>query len=230
MKIGITSDTHCEFGQPFPKIPEGIDLLILAGDCGDPYKTYDELQKLGVPYFYIAGNHEFYGHEHSKVIEDIFNNSNGCYENGTMEFMGKRIHGCTLWTDMKCYGVSDFDGYTRFMADERAIKGWTGKQAQKEFERSLEFLTDSVQEGDIVVTHHLPSYKSVNKKYFDSPYNHFFYTNLDTLIYLKKPSLFIHGHTHDACDYDMGKTRVVCNPHGYPSENPEGYEIKVLDI
>ena len=32
--------------------------------------------------------------------------------------------------------------------------------------------------------------------------------------------LWIHGHTHDSCDYRLGDSRrsvrVVCNPRGYP--------------
>lgn len=27
---------------------------------------------------------------------------------------------------------------------------------------------------------------------------------------------WFHGHTHDSCDYQFGRTRVLCNPFGYP--------------
>jgi len=33
-----------------------------------------------------------------------------------------------------------------------------------------------------------------------------------------QPKLWIHGHSHDRCDYTLGKTRVVANPLGYPNE------------
>ena len=32
-----------------------------------------------------------------------------------------------------------------------------------------------------------------------------------------QPRLWIHGHTHESFDYQIGKTRVVCNPRGYAS-------------
>ena len=32
------------------------------------------------------------------------------------------------------------------------------------------------------------------------------------------PKLWIHGHTHERCDYQLGTTRVVANPLGYPNE------------
>jgi predicted phosphodiesterase len=30
-------------------------------------------------------------------------------------------------------------------------------------------------------------------------------------------SVKVHGHTHESFDYEIGKTRVVCNPRGYAS-------------
>jgi hypothetical protein len=33
-----------------------------------------------------------------------------------------------------------------------------------------------------------------------------------------QPKLWIHGHTHDRCDYVLAETRVVANPLGYPNE------------
>ena len=33
-----------------------------------------------------------------------------------------------------------------------------------------------------------------------------------------RPKLWIHGHTHDRCDYVIGDTRVIANPFGYPKE------------
>lgn len=32
------------------------------------------------------------------------------------------------------------------------------------------------------------------------------------------PELWIHGHTHVPCDYELLDTRIVCNPRGYPGE------------
>jgi Icc-related predicted phosphoesterase len=33
-----------------------------------------------------------------------------------------------------------------------------------------------------------------------------------------QPKLWFHGHSHDRCDYQLGKTRVVANPLGYLNE------------
>ena len=231
MRIGITSDTHCEFDQPFPPIPSDIGAIILAGDIGDPYTTKEHLQRLDIPYFYIAGNHEFYGYRHEDVIKDIFNNTEGCYENGTMEIGGVRIHGCTLWTDLLDNGVPNYVGYDHFMNDRRCITGWSGTQSVYHFHESVKFLRDNVKEGDVVVTHHLPSYRSVHPKYAGDAHNHMFASNLDELVEELKPSLLIHGHTHEPVDYMIGYTRVLCSPRGYPHEQGAvPYGIKVIDL
>jgi Icc-related predicted phosphoesterase len=49
--------------------------------------------------------------------------------------------------------------------------------------------------------------------------NRFFVNDMSDRINAKKPKLWVHGHTHDSCDYIAGeRTRVVCNPKGYPGE------------
>jgi hypothetical protein len=42
-----------------------------------------------------------------------------------------------------------------------------------------------------------------------------FASNLETLMDGDGLSLWIHGHIHDAFDYEIYGTRVVCNPRGY---------------
>ena len=46
-----------------------------------------------------------------------------------------------------------------------------------------------------------------------------FASNLEDVIKTYRPELWIHGHTHVACDYEIHGTRVVCNPRGYPAES-----------
>jgi Icc-related predicted phosphoesterase len=36
------------------------------------------------------------------------------------------------------------------------------------------------------------------------------------IIRSRRPSLWIHGHTHESRDYRLGATRIVANPCGYP--------------
>src|SRR5690606_37391535 len=71
----------------------------------------------------------------------------------------------------------------------------------------------------VVVTHHLPSAQSVNPKFTGDLLNAAYASDLDQVIEDGRPALWVHGHTHDSCDYQFGDTRVVCNPRGYDDEN-----------
>lgn len=227
-RIGITSDTHCDHGNKFPQIDDDIDLLILAGDIGDPYITKEYLEKRGKPYIYIAGNHEYYNYYPDTVNSDVFGDDQGCVENKTVIINGHRFHCCCLWTDLS--NPIDAILYENNLADTGYIKNWGAARAQVEFNKSIEFLEKSVQEGDIIVTHHAPSFQSVSEKFKGSLINSCFASNLDDMILDLKPSIFIHGHMHDFCDYMIGDTRIICNPMGYPHEDPSGYKIMKIDI
>ncbi len=71
----------------------------------------------------------------------------------------------------------------------------------------------------VVVTHHLPALTSVAKRYANDPLNPAFASRLEDVIEKYRPELWIHGHTHVPCDYELFDTRIVCNPGGYPGEN-----------
>ena len=77
----------------------------------------------------------------------------------------------------------------------------------------------------VVVTHHLPSSKSVAPHHSKSRVTAAYASRLDDTV--KLADLWIHGHTHDSCDYridgaDGHSARVVCNPRGYSSPRLTG--------
>lgn len=88
---------------------------------------------------------------------------------------------------------------------------------------SLAWLQTELENGDpvktIVVTHHYPNIHSTAKQYVQDPLTAAFGSKLKLNI-LTQARLWIHGHTHDSCDYRLGDSkravRVVCNPRGYP--------------
>jgi hypothetical protein len=89
----------------------------------------------------------------------------------------------------------------------------------EEHKRAQAFLDANVREGDIVVTHFLPSRHSTPEKFRTALNNCWFVADeLEAFIEERRPALWIHGHTHTSCDYVLGVTRVVCNPFGYVTE------------
>ena len=106
---------------------------------------------------------------------------------------------------------------TRFMHDFSLIQDfelWVYEQ-NAAFEKVL---AKHVKPDDVVVTHHLPTFESVPARFARSAMNAFFVCDMATHVRERQPKLWIHGHSHDRCDYQLGKTRVVANPLGYPNE------------
>ena len=234
MKIHILSDIHTEFSDFDP--PEtDADVLVLAGDIGvgSGGIQWAERRYPKVPVIYVPGNHEFYGRD-VRDIDRLFEAASAnihVLSDSAHEFDGVRFLGATLWTDFKLYGegeawfsrgraralIEDFvsikSGGLLFTPEDsvelhEASKAWLVSELQKKFRGTT-----------VVVTHHLPATLSIAGKYENNPLNPAFASRLDDIIEQYQPDLWIHGHTHVSCDYEIFGTRVVCNPRGYPSES-----------
>jgi Icc-related predicted phosphoesterase len=89
-------------------------------------------------------------------------------------------------------------------------------------QQSLGWLQTELKRGapanTVVVTHHYPHQNSTARRWANDPVTAAFGSTLSTDI-LTSASLWVHGHTHDSCDYRIGNSqrsvRVVCNPRGY---------------
>ena len=86
----------------------------------------------------------------------------------------------------------------------------------------------------VVVGHHSPSHQSIHVDYArDTMMNGGYHSNLDEFI-LDRPQivLWTHGHTHVPFDYNIGTTRIVCNPRGYAGWDPaaDNFTLKFLDV
>jgi Icc-related predicted phosphoesterase len=165
----------------------------------------------------VIGNHEYYNntvkhlHETVATIADKHQNMHWL-DNGVVTIDHQRFLGSTLWFPFQ----ESNKKYERPMADFGQIpqfRDWV----YEENRRSQDFLQATTTEADVVITHFLPTHRSVAQQYLGSPFNRFFVCPMDDLIDEAQPRLWIHGHTHVACLHQMGATRVVCNPFGYES-------------
>lgn len=220
MKAYICSDLHCEFHEDggrklIVKVLPEADIAIVAGDLAVADGLGPALKLLADKYrqvVYVAGNHDYYNFslEGVEAIRHSLNLPNVHWlEDEVTQIEGLRFVGCTLWfgwhrTELE-QQISDFQVIAGF-------RGWVHEKNR----RSMEFLRDNVTADSVVVTHHLPSGRSIVPRYQGSPLNCFFACPEAEEILLKKaPRLWIHGHTHDSVDYRLGQTRVICNPFGY---------------
>ena len=247
MKIHILNDLHIEFADF--TIPEtDADVLILAGDIGVGLGGLEwlERQNLKKPVIYVPGNHEYYRHDISLIDEmknyglpnvHVLNDS--FVEIGDVRFLG-----CTLWTDFGYFGEADkffaMHQASSCMADFSRIKyagrTFSPNDAIELHTYSRNWLKCMLEENfdgkTIVVTHHAPSSGSVHPRYMNDLLTAAFVSNLEDLMDGGRIALWVHGHMHDAFDYDVYGTRVVCNPRGYVSyENVDGFvDDLVLEV
>jgi len=242
------SDLHFEFhrdgGAAFCQRYDSFtdyDVAVIAGDLCD-FKTmgrsWDLVSQNFIESVLVAGNHEHYGSSLDGVeraTHDLYEENWGRdlggaiwpLERGHRVIDGQRFVGATLWFPMDAESMK----LTWTMNDFSLIGGLTQEVNQTHM-RTKEYLWDTLTKDDVLVTHHLPSMKSVHQKYAASNLNRFFVGDIEELIRRRQPKLVIHGHTHESCDYRIGETRVVCNPYGYQDHetNPRFVERLVVEV
>lgn len=235
MKIHILSDLHNEFALYNPH-QVNADVVVLAGDI-DVRGRAIEWAKFSFPdqqVLYVAGNHEFYSDAYPDLLDKMRLAANDSHihvlENNHIEIQGVHFLGCSLWTDFQLYGkkTTCILKAKNGMNDYRVIQnGMLDRPLHPEdtiaiHVESLSWLKSMIDqyknEPMVVITHHAPSMKSVADMYQADLLTAAFASELSEVVANSGAALWIHGHTHNAVDYVLGNTRVVCNPRGYPRE------------
>lgn len=233
MKLHVLSDLHVEFHDFAPPATDA-DVVVLAGDIG--------VRNLGVEWadrtfadhtvLYVPGNHEYYGGDIDSTAElkRAAPDNIHVLSDDVLEFGGVRFLGTTLWTDFRLYGEAEVRSAQRSarrsMEDFRSIRNgkrpFTPEDSVELHEDCKSWLVGELARAfdgpTVVISHHLPAAPSIARRYDNDPLNPAFASRLEDVIESFRPALWIHGHTHVPCDYEIFGTRVVCNPRGYPGE------------
>lgn len=88
-------------------------------------------------------------------------------------------------------------------------------------------LTEPFDGPTVVVTHHAPHRNSLAARYAQD-WSSGGFVNEMLPEFFEVPALWVHGHTHDSFDYEVGTCRVVSNPRGYLNWHGE-FENKQFD-
>lgn len=238
MRLQVMSDLHLEHQSrswravvdSLPRLD--VDALVLAGDiCGataiiDVLTAFSERWPQVV---FVHGNHELYwsGFDEVHALRGAVPANVHWLHRSSVRLSGVRFVGTTLWFPFD--KLNDF--YRGKISDFGLIKDFHWR-VYEENEADIAYLNDTVANGDVVVTHHLPSARSVGPRHKTSQLSRFYVCPMDESIEARRPAVWVHGHSHDLSDYVLGDTRVVCNPRGYHPgglcpEFDAGFVVKV---
>lgn len=237
MRIRVLSDLHLEFA-PMPAPPVDCDVVVLAGDIhqGPNGLLWARRSFPATPVIYVPGNHEYYGHDWDALRPALAAQARALgihlLDGGQCVLDGVRFLGCTLWTDFDLFGTARRDeamaACRRALFDYRHIHAGAQllhpEQTRQRHQHERDWLAAELLRpalgqwhATVVVTHMLPSERSTAERFKAQLTCAGFASGLDALV--QQADVWIHGHTHDSCDYALGACRVVCNPRGYQHAN-----------
>lgn len=252
MKLRVISDVHVElYKTPYelvkdldtylPKNDKSSEILILAGDIGiatlngkihpSYYLILEYFRSRWQHIILVPGNHEYY---HCSVsyekVDEILKNT--CEEldihylnKGVLQMFGYTFLGCCLWSKINDYSYDNLNSSLKrlltkdeFINEHRKHRNWIIEECYKRHRK----------EKLIIITHYVPTYKLIDKKYLTPNYlptASAYVTELQDIIkaFSHCISYWICGHSH------MGKYAIIdttfcfLNPFGNPTQDPTMY-------
>lgn len=218
---------------------EDETVLVIAGDLGSLHNFKQQKFILGLlserfkAIIICGGNHEWYGGDY--VIDapryaELYEGFGNIFTNYSTVLSGINFITTTLWTNFNNQNPFDMLAVQQGMNDFSQIKfdgeRLTPNHLLTEHQVNLVCLQECLEKSKgktVVVTHHAPSFKSIPVVYQTSKINSGYASDLEYLFGEYDINLWIHGHTHEAKDYYIGKTRIVSNPFGYRLQEKTGY-------
>ncbi|HZL41334.1 MAG TPA: metallophosphoesterase [Pseudolabrys sp.] len=252
MRLQIFSDLHADVRPPkHIEVAPGVDAVVVAGDtCEGAESAFARLRQIvraQIPIVMTLGNHEFYRRCWSEELA-LARSVAPLYgihllENDTVVLGNVRFIGATMWTDYALFGDATraMQAAAHGLNDHRLIKWrrdpWHRFRPQEALllhKRSRAFIETALMTpfdgATVVVTHHAPHPISIHSRYESELLSAAYVSDLSAVIEAGWPAAWIHGHVHESFDYWVGTTRILCNPHGYGSENPSFDPSLVVEI
>lgn len=244
MRLNVLSDLHLEHAPL--NVPEtDADVVVLAGDVAPGTAGIEwMLRELhGRTILYVAGNHEFYGHDLPGLTARLRQAARGTaihvLENDALVIDGVRFLGCSLWSDFDYAGAEN--RANSMLVCERLVNDYKQIRAS-ELDRPLRAqdtrdlhvasrawlataLAEPFDGPTVVITHHAPIVRRRAEPHpvLDAIAGAFA-SDLSELMDGERVGLWIFGHIHRAVDVNVNGTRVLSNQRGYPHEPVAGFD------
>lgn len=234
------------------------NVLVLAGDVvpascilsGQCDTFFDNTSCEFGSIVYVFGNHEYYEGYFYEDVEKVKSylkrwQNMHLLEKNSIEICGILFYGATLWTNMDNENplvmlnakrmMNDYTTIRKYITDGHTI---TAEDTLSSHKQAMQNLNEFLEQGNpcVIVTHHAPSFQSIHDKYrgrkaMNSSY--YYFSDLDYIMMNNDHIRFwIHGHVHDKFDYEINKTKVLCNPRGYINHEPiaDHFTLAYIDM
>jgi Icc-related predicted phosphoesterase len=133
-----------------------------------------------------------------------------------------------------------YDANGEFTGFSTRIARLSPEDAVEDHRRMLDLIKTTIElrksddEKFVVCGHHAPSKLSTHPRYKDEVLMNGGYSSDLNEFIADRPQirLWTHGHTHELFDYQVGETRVVCNPRGYIGyeASADTFKLKVVEV
>ena len=243
MRLHVLSDLHLEYA-PFTPPPVDADVVVLAGDIAPGTAGIDWVRRRfdGRPVLYVAGNHEFYGHDlpglTGRIRDAAIGSGVQVLENDEVVIGGVRFLGCSLWSDFDFAGAEN--RANSMLLCERLVNDYKqidaselGRRLQTEDTRALhlasrDWLAEHLERPHdgptVVITHHAPIVRAPPANPVLAAIGGAFASDLSELMDGGAVDLWVFGHIHRTVDTEVNGTRVLSNQRGYPHEPVAGFD------
>jgi len=227
----LVSDMHVN--HPQPKTPYGQleEWVIVAGDTAnglEGLKFLEKLQNKGHKVHAVCGNHEHYSNTNRKrTLEETNSTFTEKFPSiididNSLTMIG--VNGWYNITDPRLWHGYMNDGRYSVGPEPEKAAGAIVRQAQFEAMFVEDMLESFFDRKFIVTTHTAPCTETLDPRYEGAFSNEWYWSPFMRQVLARhtdKILVWNHGHTHATNDQVVDGVRVVCNPRGYPGENPE---------
>ena len=230
--------------EPTPLNTDKNTVLGIAGDIDTRYYTVDFLVKMAARFkavVCVLGNHDYWRRDlttwpqkmKGELAKAGVSNVH-VLARETVVIDGVRFIGSTLWTDFNKGDNLVLNAAQETMNDYKFMRKMDYSRlvkpldllAEHHKDRDFIFSFANNEERMVVLSHHAPSWKSVDfSRYGIGPINSLYATEFGNEISYSNFNIWHHGHIHTFRDYLIYNTRIICNPRGYFfSDLVEGFD------
>jgi Icc-related predicted phosphoesterase len=234
-------------GLMLGETPEA-DVAVVLGDISDHVEANIDWCAENIlphmPVIYVPGNHDLYQRCINQCTDELRRHAamkGVCYlDMDTVALEGVRFVGGLLWSDLELWAPSDpverdeeverrieafkeKSDFVRIYSDKAGGRFMTPRDSRQRHLETIDYIGRTIRQpfhGETVVLTHFPVHLgSLQPAFVGDPQQPRYLSDKAAFIEETQPAMWLHGHTHQAVSYRVGRTFIANNPRGYRHES-----------